>query len=65
MLSATAQGTIAAGRRPEEGALDLEGELVVPDPALRDMIRPYGLQFDPDGAAHFRISGTTSRPVLR
>ena len=65
MLSATAQGSIAASHRPEEGAVDLEGELVVPDPALRDMIRPYGLQFDPDGAAHFRISGTTSRPVLR
>lgn len=65
MLSATAQGSIAAGRRPQEGALDLEGELVVPDPAVRDMVRPYGLRFDAEGAAHFQISGTTSRPVLR
>jgi hypothetical protein len=65
MLSATAQGSIAAGRRPEEGALDLEGELVVPDPAVRDMVQPYGLRFDAEGTAHFQISGTPSRPVLR
>jgi type II secretion system protein N len=64
MLSATAQGSIAASRQPEEGALDLEGELVVPDPAVRDMVQPYGLRFDPQGAARFRISGTVSRPVL-
>lgn len=65
MLSATAQGSIAASRRSEESALDLEGELVVPDPAVRDMIRPYGLQFDTEGTARFQLSGTTSRPILR
>jgi type II secretion system protein N len=64
MLSTTAQGSIAASRRPEEGALDLEGELVVADPAVRDMIQPYGIRFDPDGVARFHISGTVSRPVL-
>jgi type II secretion system protein N len=65
MLSGTAQGSITTSRRSQEGTLDLEGELVVPDPAVRDMIRPYGLQFDAQGAARFQLSGTTSRPVLR
>ena len=64
MLSATAQGSIAASRRLEEGTLDLEGELVVPDPGVRGMVQPYGLRFDPEGAAPFRVSGTVSRPVL-
>lgn len=64
MLSATAQGSIAASHRPEESVLDLEGELVVVDPAVRQMVQPYGIRFDPDGAARFRISGTLSRPVL-
>ena len=65
MLSVTAQGNIAASRRLEEGALDLEGELVVPDtggaghgPALRPSIRP------PTALRHFRVSGTVSRPIL-
>ena len=65
ILSATAQGSIAASRRSAEGALDLKGELVVADPALQDMVRPYGLRFDPEGTARFHISGTVSRPVLR
>ena len=64
MLSATAQGSIGAGHRPEEGTLDLEGELVVVDPAVRQMVEPYGVRFDPDGVARFRVSGTLSRPVL-
>jgi len=64
MLSATAHGSIAASRRLEEGALDLEGKLVVPDPAVRNMVQHYGLRFDPDGATPFRISGTVSRPIL-
>jgi type II secretion system protein N len=64
MLSATAQGSIGASHGPEEGTLDLEGELVVVDPAVRQMVEPYGVRFDPDGTARFRISGTLSRPVL-
>ncbi len=64
MLSATAQGSIGASHRPEEGALDLEGKLVAVDPAVRQMVEPYGVRFDQDGAARFRISGTLSRPVL-
>jgi hypothetical protein len=35
------------------------------DPALQDMVRPYGLRFDPEGTARFHISGTVSRPVLK
>jgi type II secretion system protein N len=65
MLSATARGSIAASRRSAEGALDLKGELVLADPALQDMVRPYGLRFDPEGTARFHISGTVSRPVLK
>jgi type II secretion system protein N len=65
MLSATAEGSIAASRRPEDGVLDLEVDLVVADPALRGMIEPYGIRFDPDGAAHLRVSGTVSRPLLQ
>jgi type II secretion system protein N len=64
MLSATVRGNIRPSRRPEEGELDLEGELVVTDPAVRQMIRPYGLRFDQAGAAHIRLTGTASRPVL-
>ena len=64
MLSASLEGTIAPSGRREEGALDLQGELLAADPALRSMIQPYGLRFGPDGAARFRVSGTASRPVL-
>jgi type II secretion system protein N len=65
MISASAQGSIAANRRPEEGAVDLEVDLAVVDPALQSMVRSYGIRLDADGAARFRVSGTVSRPVLR
>jgi type II secretion system protein N len=65
MLSASATGSIAANRRPEEGALDLEVDLVVVDPTLRSMVQSYGLQLDADGAARLQVSGTVSRPILR
>jgi type II secretion system protein N len=64
MISATAQGSIAASRRPEDGALDLAVDLVVVDPALRDLFRPYGIRLDAEGAARVRVTGTVSRPVL-
>jgi type II secretion system protein N len=64
MLSATVEGSIAASRRPEDGELDLEIDLVVVDPGVRNMFQPYGIQLDPDGAARLRVSGTVSRPLL-
>jgi type II secretion system protein N len=65
MISASAKGSIAANRRPEEGAVDLEVDLVAVDPALQSMFQPYGIRLDADGGARFRVSGTVSRPVLR
>jgi len=65
MLSLTAQGSIAPSPRLEQGALDLEGELAVPDPAMQQMVQPFGIRFDPAGTARIRVSGTLSRPVLR
>jgi type II secretion system protein N len=65
MLSASLEGSVAPSGTREEGALDLQGELLAGDPALRSMIQPYGFRFDSTGAARFRVSGTASRPVLR
>jgi type II secretion system protein N len=65
MVSATAEGSVGASHRPEDGTLDLEVDLVVADPALRDMIQPYGVRFDPAGNVRFRVSGTVAHPVLR
>jgi type II secretion system protein N len=65
MLSAAAEGDIAAGRRFEDGALNLEVDLSVTDPALRNMIQPYGIRFDPEGAAHVHVSGTVANPLFR
>lgn len=64
MLSMTAQGQIAASRGFEEAALNLRGELMVTDPAMRQMVAPYGIRLDPAGSAPLRISGTLSSPVL-
>ena len=65
MISATVAGSIAGSRRPQDAALDLELDLVVVDPGLRGMVQSYGIPLDPDGAAHLRISGTASSPILR
>jgi hypothetical protein len=65
MLSAAAEGGVGASRRLEEGVLDLEVHLVVADPALRKIIQPYGIRFEPDGGARLRVSGTLARPVLQ
>lgn len=65
MLSAAAEGEIAASRRPEDAALDLELDLVVAEPPLRMLIEPYGVRFGPDGTAHVRVSGSVSRPVFQ
>jgi len=65
MLSAAVEGSIGPSRRPEDGALDLEMDLSVADPALRSMIQPYGIRFDGKGAAHVRVSGTVANPFLR
>ncbi len=64
MIAATAEGTVAGGRRPQDAALDLEVDLLVVDPGLRGMVQSYGIRLDPEGAAHLSISGTTSRPIL-
>jgi type II secretion system protein N len=64
MLSLTAAGSVGASPAPAQGTLDLAGQLVVTDPGMRQMIQPYGIRFDPEGAAQIRISGTLSRPVL-
>jgi type II secretion system protein N len=65
MVSANARGSIAASPRPGAGALDLEGQLVVADPAVRDMVEPLGIRFDSNGVAQLHISGTVARPILR
>jgi type II secretion system protein N len=65
MLSASAQGSIEASDPPEQGALDLEIDLLVVEPALRSMIQPYGIRLDPEGAGHLRVTGTVSHPILR
>ena len=65
MLSATAQGSIAASRRPEDGALDLEVDLVVVDPALRDRwSSPTAFDSTRTAPRRLRVTGTVSRPVL-
>ncbi len=65
MISASAEGSVAANRRPELGALDLEVDLAVVDPGLQRMVQSYGIRLDADGTAHLQVSGTVSRPVLR
>jgi type II secretion system protein N len=65
MLSAAVEGSIGPSRRPEDGVLDLEMDLSVADPGLRSMIQPYGVRFDPEGAAHLRVSGTVASPFLQ
>lgn len=65
MISAKAEGSIAANRRPELGALDLEVDLAVVDPGLQRMVESYGIRLDADGTARLQVSGTVSRPVLR
>jgi hypothetical protein len=64
MIAATAAGSVAAGRGPQGGALDLKVDLLVVDQGLRGMVQSYGIRLDPEGAAHLRISGTASRPIL-
>lgn len=65
MLSATVEGSIGPSRRLDDGVLDLEVNLVVGDPALRTMIQPYGVRFDPEGVAHVRVSGTIANPFFQ
>ena len=65
MFEVDAEGTVAASRRLGQAALDLEVDLVVVDPAVREMVQPFGIRLDPEGAGRFRLSGTVSRPVLR
>ena len=65
MFEVDAEGTVAASRRLEQAALDLEVDLVVVDPAFREIVQPFGIRLDPQGAGQFRVTGTVSRPVLR
>jgi type II secretion system protein N len=65
MLSLRVAGSIDASGRLEQSALNLEVDLQMVDPALHEMVRPYGVRLDPSGAASLRISGTFARPVLR
>lgn len=65
MLSLQVAGSVAAGRRPEDSALDLTGDLQRVDPALHDVVRAFGIRLDSSGATALRISGTLGRPVLR
>ncbi len=65
MISASAEGSVAANPRPEMAALDLELDLAVVDPGLQTMVRSYGVQLDADGSARLQVSGTLSYPVLQ
>jgi type II secretion system protein N len=65
MFEVVAEGTVAASRQLEDAALDLEVDLVVVDPTLREMVQPFGIRLDPKGAGHFRLTGTVSRPVIQ
>jgi type II secretion system protein N len=65
MLSIDAQGNVATNRRPGGSSLDLEVKLLAHEPALREMLRPYGVRFDENGSARMHLSGPLSRPRIQ
>ena len=65
MLSIDAEGNVATSRRPGGSTLDLEVELLASEPALRDLLRPYGVRTDESGNARMRLTGPLSRPQVQ
>ena len=62
MVAGTAQGKIALTSDP---GLDLQVELRVPDPNMRQMVAPLGIRLDGEGRAKLQIKGTFSNPIVR
>jgi type II secretion system protein N len=62
MVAGTAQGKIALTADP---TLDLQVDLQIADPGVRQMIAPLGVRLDAEGRAKLQLRGTVSRPILR
>jgi type II secretion system protein N len=62
MVAGTAQGKVALTADP---SLDVQIDLTIPDPNLRQMVGPSGIRLDAQGHAKLLLRGTFSNPILR
>ena len=62
MVAGTAQGKVALTSDP---TLDVQIDLRIPDPNLRQMVGPAGIRLDAQGNAKLNLRGTLSNPILR
>jgi len=62
MVEGSMQGRVQMAADP---SFDLQVELRVADPNLRDSVAPLGVTLDAEGRASMRLQGTASNPILR